>query len=94
MLFDWLIIGQVLAVNPAHAVRGPKHIVKRGKTPVLTEGLADDRCIDQPPSKKALHAAPLQGPGATLIRSSFDLELASMRTLGAGAKRLTPTSVF
>jgi site-specific recombinase XerD len=23
MLFDWLIIGQVLAVNPAHAVRGP-----------------------------------------------------------------------
>jgi site-specific recombinase XerC len=37
MLFDWLIIGQVLAVNPAHAVRGPKHVVKRGKTPVLTE---------------------------------------------------------
>jgi site-specific recombinase XerD len=37
MLFDWLVIGQVLAVNPAHAVRGPKHVVKRGKTPVLTE---------------------------------------------------------
>jgi site-specific recombinase XerD len=37
MLFDWLIVGQVLAVNPAHAVRGPKHVVKRGKTPVLTE---------------------------------------------------------
>jgi site-specific recombinase XerC len=36
MLFDWLIIGQVLAINPAHAVRGPKHVVKRGKTPVLT----------------------------------------------------------
>jgi len=36
MLFDWLIIGQVLAVNPAHAVRGPKHVVRRGKTPVLT----------------------------------------------------------
>jgi site-specific recombinase XerC len=33
----WLIIGQVLAVNPAHAVRGPKHVVRRGKTPVLTE---------------------------------------------------------
>jgi site-specific recombinase XerC len=27
---------QVLATNPAHAVRGPKHVVKRGKTPVLT----------------------------------------------------------
>jgi site-specific recombinase XerD len=37
MLFDWLIIGQVLAVNPAHAVRGPRHVVRRGKTPVLTE---------------------------------------------------------
>jgi integrase len=37
MLFDWLIVGQILAINPAHAVRGPKHVVKRGKTPVLTE---------------------------------------------------------
>ncbi len=37
MLFDWLVVGQVLAVNPAHAVRGLKHVVKRGKTPVLTE---------------------------------------------------------
>ena len=37
MLFDWLVVGQVLAINPAHAVRGPKHVVRRGKTPVLTE---------------------------------------------------------
>jgi site-specific recombinase XerC len=37
MLFDWLVVGQVLALNPAHAVRGPKHVVRRGKTPVLTE---------------------------------------------------------
>jgi len=36
MLFDWLVSGGLLAVNPAHAVRGPKHVVKRGKTPVLT----------------------------------------------------------
>jgi site-specific recombinase XerC len=36
MLFDWLVVGQVLATNPAHAVRGPTHVVKRGKTPVLT----------------------------------------------------------
>jgi hypothetical protein len=39
-LFDWLVVGQVLAVNPAHAVRGPKHVIKRGKTPVLTEDQA------------------------------------------------------
>src|SRR4051794_12450327 len=37
MLFDWLVVGQVLAVNPAHAVRGPKYVVRRGKTPVLSD---------------------------------------------------------
>jgi Phage integrase, N-terminal SAM-like domain len=25
MLFDWLVVVQILANNPAHAVRGPKH---------------------------------------------------------------------
>jgi integrase/recombinase XerD len=35
-LFDYLVVGQVLPVNPAAAVRGPKHVVKVGKTPVLT----------------------------------------------------------
>jgi integrase len=35
MLFDWLITGQVLDVNPAAAVRAAKHVVKKGKTPVL-----------------------------------------------------------
>ncbi|MEM7768861.1 MAG: tyrosine-type recombinase/integrase, partial [Pseudomonadota bacterium] len=35
MLFDWLVTGQVIPVNPAAAVRGPKHVVRRGKTPVL-----------------------------------------------------------
>jgi site-specific recombinase XerD len=35
-LFDWLVIGQVIPTNPAASVRGPKHIVKKGKTPVLS----------------------------------------------------------
>ena len=34
-LFDWLVIGQIMPINPAAAVRGPRHIVRRGKTPVL-----------------------------------------------------------
>ncbi len=34
-LFDWLVIGQVVPVNPAASVRGPSHSVRRGKTPVL-----------------------------------------------------------
>ena len=34
-LFDWLVTGQVVPVNPAASVRGPAHIVRQGKTPVL-----------------------------------------------------------
>lgn len=35
MMFDWLATGGVMAFNPATAVRGPRHSVKKGKTPVL-----------------------------------------------------------
>jgi site-specific recombinase XerD len=35
-LFDWLVTGHVMQINPAHSVRGPKHSRKRGKTPVLS----------------------------------------------------------
>lgn len=35
MMFNWLVTGQVLPTNPAAAVRGPKHVVKTGITPVL-----------------------------------------------------------
>jgi len=40
MLFDWLVVRQVVPWNPASSVRGPKHVVRRGKTPVLTAGQA------------------------------------------------------
>jgi integrase/recombinase XerD len=36
MLFDYLVIGQVIPFNPATSVRGPKYVIKKGKTPVLT----------------------------------------------------------
>jgi integrase/recombinase XerD len=36
MLFDYLVTGGVLPMNPASSVRGPKYSIKRGKTPVLT----------------------------------------------------------
>ena len=36
MLFDWLVTGHVVIMNPATSVHGPKHVVKRGKTTVLT----------------------------------------------------------
>ena len=35
-LFDWLVVRQVIPANPAAAIRGPKSVVKTGKTPVLT----------------------------------------------------------
>lgn len=34
-LFDWLVNGQVIPVDPAHTVRGPRHVVTSGQTPVL-----------------------------------------------------------
>ena len=36
MLFDWLVTGQMMPLNPAHSVRGPRHSVKKGKTSVLS----------------------------------------------------------
>jgi site-specific recombinase XerD len=35
-LFDWLVVGHVMETNPSQVVRGPKYVVKRGKTPILT----------------------------------------------------------
>lgn len=40
MLFDYLVTGHVVDVNPAWSVRGPKYVVKKGKTPVLTSAEA------------------------------------------------------
>ena len=50
MLFDWLVTGQVLPMNPAAAVRGPKHVVKTGKTLVL-DAAEWRRLIDSIPSE-------------------------------------------
>jgi site-specific recombinase XerD len=53
MLYDWLVVGQVVRANPASVVRGPKHVVKHGKTPILSpeearglfEGIPTDTLI-------------------------------------------------
>jgi len=34
-LFDWMATGQVMPINPAHAVRGLSYSTKKDKTPVL-----------------------------------------------------------
>ena len=50
MLCDWLVTGQVMPSNPASSVRGPKHVVKTGKTPVL-EGAEWRRLMDAIPQE-------------------------------------------
>jgi hypothetical protein len=34
MLYDFLVVRQITPSNPAHSIRGPKYVVKIGKTPV------------------------------------------------------------
>jgi site-specific recombinase XerD len=36
MLFDWLVVHQVVPSNPTAAVRGPKLVTSEGKTPALS----------------------------------------------------------
>lgn len=36
MLFDYLVTGGIIRMNPASSVRGPRYSIKRGKTPVLS----------------------------------------------------------
>jgi site-specific recombinase XerD len=50
MLFDWLVMDQVMPMNPAAAVRGPKHVVKTGTTPVL-DGKEWHTLIDSIPTE-------------------------------------------
>jgi site-specific recombinase XerD len=68
MLFDWLVVGQVIALNPAHSVRGPKHVVKRGKTPVLTPAEARkllDLAMRRPVCAATSRRGPLRKSGYT-----------------------------
>jgi site-specific recombinase XerD len=58
MLFDWLVTGQIMPFNPAAAVRGPKHVVRKGKTPVLS-ATAARRLLDSIP----LRIGPEPQPG-------------------------------
>ena len=70
-LFDYLVVGQVLPVNPAASVRGPKHVIKKGKTPVLTASEA--RACLTPSTRgwaRACGTAPYLEPWFTPSRAS------------------------
>lgn len=36
MLFDYLVTGGILRVNPAASVKGPKIVISKGKTPIIS----------------------------------------------------------
>ena len=67
-LCDWLVVHQVLPVNPAAAVRGPKHVVTKGATPVLTP--AEARALLDPSPSTSSRVTNRSGMPASRTRSS------------------------
>jgi hypothetical protein len=69
MRVDWLVTGHVVAVNPATSVRGPKHVVRRGKTTVLTvdeaRTLLDSIPIASPPISRRCRPASRSRPSSS-----------------------------
>jgi site-specific recombinase XerD len=73
-LFDWLVTGQVMPVNPASSVRGPSHSVKRGKTPVL----------DPSEARALLDSIDVTTPIGLRDRALIGLMVYSFARVGAG----------
>jgi len=72
-LFDWLVTVQIMLTNPAAAVRGPAHSVRRGKTPVLA---ADE-------TRRLLNAIDVTTPIGLRDRALIGLMVYSFARIGA-----------
>lgn len=72
-LFDWLVTGQIVPVNPAASVRGPSHKVRRGQTPVLEPAEA----------RKLLDAIDTATVGGLRDRALIGLMVYSFARIGA-----------
>ena len=72
-LFDWLVVGQVVTVNPASSVRGPRHVVRVGKTPVL----------DPAEARVLLDSIDVTTPGGLRDRALIGLMVYSFARVGA-----------
>ena len=82
-LFDWLVTGQVVPVNPAGSVRGPSHIVKSGKTPVL----------DPAEARALLDSIDVTTPAGLRDRALIGLMVYSFARIGA-ALAMTVADVY
>jgi site-specific recombinase XerD len=72
-LFDWLVMGQVVPLNPAASVRGPSHSVRRGMTPVL----------DPAEARQLLDAIDIATPAGLRDRALIGLMVFSFARVGA-----------
>jgi site-specific recombinase XerD len=84
MLFDWLVIGHIIDVNPAHAVRGPKHVVRKGKTSVLTAEEA----------RELLDSIPLERNTGRRRRRDAKTESSKRSIVGLRDRALIATMVY
>jgi site-specific recombinase XerD len=82
-LFDWLVTGQVVPLNPAGSVRGPSHIVKSGKTPVL----------DPAEARVLLDSIDVTTPAGLRDRALIGLMVYSFARIGA-ALAMTVADVY
>jgi site-specific recombinase XerD len=83
MMFDWLATGGILPFNPASAVRGPKHVVKRGKTPVL----------DPREARQLLDSIDVSSPAGLRDRALIGLMVYTFARIGA-ATAMSVSDVF
>jgi site-specific recombinase XerD len=72
-LFDWLVNGQVVPINPAHTVRGPRHVVTSGQTPVL----------DPAEARALLDSIDVSTPAGLRDRALIGLMVYSFARIGA-----------
>ena len=72
-LFDWLVTGQVVAINPAASVRGPAYSARVGKTPVL----------DATEARALLDAIDVSTPAGLRDRALIALMVFSFARVGA-----------
>ncbi len=83
-LFDWLVIGQAMPSNPASVVRGPKHSVKKGKTPVLT---AEE-------TRTLLDAIDTRTPIGLRDRALIGLMVYTFARVGAAAEKMRVEDIY
>jgi hypothetical protein len=63
-LLDWMTVGQAIPSNPAASVRGPRHVVRRGSTPVLACEDGRPAPAREPPHRYRCRTARPSAPGA------------------------------